>query len=166
MKLILLFLLPFLAISSRELVVVLHCSFRSGSSFLGELFNNNPDAFYVFEPLTGTKPDQHLQILERVINTCNSRHWGITERTNSFNHPETVFSRCLFNQILAIKTVRIRDISLLRNLTIWDSSTPLRVVHLLRDPRAVLQSRLQYPQLHSRGMVYLMLSISLALIYA
>ena len=31
--------------------VLLVCSFRSGSSFLGELLANAPNAFYVFEPL-------------------------------------------------------------------------------------------------------------------
>ena len=31
--------------------VLLVCYFRSGSSFLGELLANAPDAFYVFEPL-------------------------------------------------------------------------------------------------------------------
>lgn len=33
---------------TRVLLVTAH---RSGSTFLGELFNRNPNAFYIFEPL-------------------------------------------------------------------------------------------------------------------
>ena len=33
--------------------VILWTYFRSGSSFFGELFQNNPAAFYLFEPLDG-----------------------------------------------------------------------------------------------------------------
>ena len=36
------------SVTSKVLLVTAH---RSGSTFLGELFNNNNDAFYVFEPL-------------------------------------------------------------------------------------------------------------------
>ena len=32
--------------------VLLVCYFRSGSTFLGELLANAPEAFYVFEPLS------------------------------------------------------------------------------------------------------------------
>ena len=31
--------------------VILATYFRGGSTFLGEMLNNNPDAFYMFEPL-------------------------------------------------------------------------------------------------------------------
>jgi hypothetical protein len=31
--------------------ILLVTSHRSGSTFVGELFNKNPDAFYIFEPL-------------------------------------------------------------------------------------------------------------------
>ena len=36
------------SVTTKVLLVTAH---RSGSTFLGELFNNNNDAFYVFEPL-------------------------------------------------------------------------------------------------------------------
>ena len=35
------------------LLVIILAYQRTGSSFLGELFNQNPDAFYWFEPLEG-----------------------------------------------------------------------------------------------------------------
>lgn len=33
--------------------VLLYTYMRSGSSFLGEIFNRNPDVFYIFEPYQG-----------------------------------------------------------------------------------------------------------------
>ena len=33
--------------------VLLYTYYRGGSSFLGDVFNNNPDVFYWFEPLAG-----------------------------------------------------------------------------------------------------------------
>ena len=51
---------------------------RSGSTFLGELFNNHDDAFYIFEPLhafssSGFSPktiSQRLDVLEKNLK-CN-----------------------------------------------------------------------------------------------
>ena len=107
--------------------VLLHCKFRSGSSRLGELFNQNPDAFYVFEPLYNTPATQHtqvhilylilstrffincllpqivMQILADIANTCSSNHWGITSRSNSFRDPTTVFRQCLFSKLRVVK---------------------------------------------------------------
>ena len=39
------------ASTNQSQPVLLVCYFRSGSSFLGELLANAPDAFYVFEPI-------------------------------------------------------------------------------------------------------------------
>lgn len=41
------------ASSKGPVKVLLITAHRSGSTFLGELFNENPDAFYLFEPLAG-----------------------------------------------------------------------------------------------------------------
>ena len=42
---------------------------RSGSSFLGEIFNNHEDAFYIFEPLYGTKhANQTMTLLKNNFN--------------------------------------------------------------------------------------------------
>jgi len=61
---------------TRVLLVTAH---RSGSTFLGELFNRNPNAFYIFEPLASVQNehstlgcDEHYEeksnILERYYN--------------------------------------------------------------------------------------------------
>ena len=47
---------------------------RTGSSFLGDAFNQNPDVFYLFEPLYGVNPPSHnngaraLQFLKGILN--------------------------------------------------------------------------------------------------
>ena len=52
--------------TKNQSAVFLHCGFRTGSSLLGELFNNNPDSFYVFEvePLFGASPERYTQVRE------------------------------------------------------------------------------------------------------
>ena len=55
-------LLFFLNLSTRQQVVFLHCGFRTGSSLLGELFNNDPHSFYVFEPLYGVPQQLHSTV--------------------------------------------------------------------------------------------------------
>ena len=40
--------------SSKPKAVIISAFMRSGSSFVGEVFNNHPDVFYSFEPLHGS----------------------------------------------------------------------------------------------------------------
>ena len=55
--------------------VVLLAYYRGGSSFLGELMNQNPDVFYVFEPLRG-------------VNKWLYGNWGVNIPTMyNDNHP-------------------------------------------------------------------------------
>ena len=51
---------------------------RSGSTFLGELFNNHDDAFYIFEPLhafstSGFSPDSVNERLELLTDNLNCK---------------------------------------------------------------------------------------------
>ncbi|XP_077001329.1 carbohydrate sulfotransferase 7 [Tamandua tetradactyla] len=39
------------AVSSEKLHIYVHATWRTGSSFLGELFNQHPDVFYLYEPM-------------------------------------------------------------------------------------------------------------------
>ena len=52
--------------TEKQFAVFLHCGFRTGSSLLGELFNNYPDSFYVFEPLFGASPEQYTQVRDQL----------------------------------------------------------------------------------------------------
>ena len=42
-----------LPVASNVTRVLLFAYYRGGSSFIGDLFNHNPDVFYWFEPLAG-----------------------------------------------------------------------------------------------------------------
>jgi len=72
---------------TRVLLVTAH---RSGSTFLGELFNRNPNAFYIFEPLASVQNehstlgcDEHFDeksnILERYYN-CDAPIYSGADR--------------------------------------------------------------------------------------
>ncbi|XP_063694318.1 carbohydrate sulfotransferase 3-like [Bolinopsis microptera] len=138
--------------TTRQQVFLLHCGFRTGSSLLGELFNHNPASFYVFEPLYEVPQHLHSTVLEDIVKTCSSKYWGLLDRSLSFHDNNTLYSRCLFSELLVIKTIRIRHAKQILALKLWSSS--LRVLHLIRDPRGVLHSRLQYPRLYSSGGAY------------
>ena len=129
-------------------VVVIHAAFRTGSSFLGELFNRNLDVFYVFEPLYKVPDRLKSRVMEKLVNTCSSNYWGITERSLSFANKPQVLYHCLFTDLIVLKTIRIRSSKWITNLKLW---SPVKVIQLFRDPRAVIASRLRYPVLMSGG---------------
>ena len=61
----------------RRKAIVLITMYRAGSTFFGELFNQNPEIFYHFEPLTlfgYDKPNMEhkLRMLKEIIVDCRS----------------------------------------------------------------------------------------------
>lgn len=86
---------------TRVLLVTAH---RSGSTFLGELFNRNPSAFYIFEPLASVQNehstlgcDQHFEekskILERYYN-CDAPIYSGAQRDAEINYKAGVKAKC------------------------------------------------------------------------
>ena len=62
---------------TRRKAIVLITMYRAGSTFFGELFNQNPDIFYHFEPLTLFGYDQpnmehKLRMLKEILVDCRS----------------------------------------------------------------------------------------------
>ena len=64
-----------LALNKTRVLIMTH--HRSGSSFTGELFNQHPDVFYMYEPLkivnggcSGTTKDLRRELLRNFMN-CN-----------------------------------------------------------------------------------------------
>ena len=43
----------------KRKLIVLSAMYRSGSSFLGSIFDKNPEVFYLFEPMTGFQAFEH-----------------------------------------------------------------------------------------------------------
>ncbi|XP_003724178.2 carbohydrate sulfotransferase 1 [Strongylocentrotus purpuratus] len=162
--------------------VVIVTAKRSGSSFVGELFNANPHVFYLYEPLYipmksvldhTLKNDQFTRIAKDVWNhtlRCNfsdeypsSRSW--------LNRGEKSFDSCKSNAAIkgssvlcpvllipepkigsvlndlcndrpytVLKTIRVQNISELKTF-IEDPGLNVKILHLVRDPRAVMNSR-------------------------
>ncbi|XP_075061501.1 carbohydrate sulfotransferase 1-like [Mixophyes fleayi] len=179
---------------SKKHILILATS-RSGSSFLGQLFNQNSDIFYLFEPLhtvwnlfiksndqdtidkrslVGAYRDLlhnlydcDFYALENYIKpvpedhvapslfrsgasnalcsppVCNqSQRMDERECLNKCKRVNlTLASTACRYKHMAIKTIRIPDINNLRALA-EDPRLNLKIIHLVRDPRAVLASRI------------------------
>ncbi|XP_015207492.1 carbohydrate sulfotransferase 1 [Lepisosteus oculatus] len=181
--------------------IILFATTRSGSSFTGQLFNQHPDIFYLFEPLyhvqqAFTNSSTRLRkILDRrallgayrdlLHNLYNCDFYFLENYikpeprdhvTGSFfrrssssalcSHPVckelpdteepdeiwcskkcrtlnlTLAARaCQKRGSMAIKTVRIPEIKDLKILS-EDPRLNLKIVHLVRDPRGILASRM------------------------
>ncbi|XP_078055834.1 carbohydrate sulfotransferase 3-like [Mustelus asterias] len=180
--------------------LILMATTRTGSSFVGEFFNQNSNIFYLFEPLWHVErtvtfepkganavatsivyrdvvqqlmlcdlyvlenfllpmPDQHItaflfrrgsskSLCEKPVCTppgltkrpwserfpCRLRRCGLLNMTLAAH-------ACLQKQHVAMKTVRLRQLDFLRPL-VEDLRINLKVIQLVRDPRAVLASRM------------------------
>uniref|UniRef100_A0A8C4X6F0 Sulfotransferase n=1 Tax=Erpetoichthys calabaricus TaxID=27687 RepID=A0A8C4X6F0_ERPCA len=181
--------------------IILFATTRSGSSFTGQLFNQHPDIFYLFEPLyhvqqAFTNSSARLRkILDRrallgayrdlLHNLYNCDFYfletyikpepkdhatasffrrgsssalcspPVCEESHDKLEPEEIWcfkncrtlnltlatTACQGRSHMAIKTVRIPEIKDLKILS-EDPRLNLKIVHLVRDPRGILASRM------------------------
>ncbi|XP_067880082.1 carbohydrate sulfotransferase 2-like [Heterodontus francisci] len=173
-----------------RLLVYLMTTWRSGSSFIGELFNQHPDVFYHFEPmwhiwqalypgdgesLQGAARDMLLGLYRCDLSVLQLYHaqGALTTRDLFYasrnkvvcSQPlcqayrkdqvemvkesvckaacapqslEQLQNECRKYTAIVIKGVRIFDLEVLRPLI---EELDLKVIHLVRDPRAVANSR-------------------------
>ncbi|KAM9323850.1 carbohydrate sulfotransferase 4-like [Gastrophryne carolinensis] len=165
-------------------------SWRSGSSFLGQIFNHHPDVFYLFEPghciwmkfRNESAEFLHYLVrdLFRSLFTCDVSSlqqylprggkkisdMGFYAESRALCSPpscqgyvpsegfdrykclhrckntplEKMAETCKRYSHVVMKTVRILDLSVLLPL-FRDLDLDLRILHLIRDPRAVASSR-------------------------
>ncbi|XP_056386683.1 carbohydrate sulfotransferase 3 [Hyla sarda] len=177
--------------------ILLMATTRTGSSFIGEFFNQQGNIFYLFEPLwhiertvsfesiganavgsaivyrdvlqqlllcdlhilenfISPPPENHLtrflfrrgsskSLCEDPVCTpfvkkafekyhCKNRRCGPLNMT-------LAMEACLRKEHVAVKAVRIRQLEFLRTL-VEDPRLDMRIIQLVRDPRAVLASRM------------------------
>lgn len=139
---------------------------RCGSSFTGELLSSHPKALYFYEPsmeflisrnITDTK-----QSAFKLLDIYNCKNDTIELLTRNkigkqsirFYFPQwrhlrystfktyNMTEMCLSSKIRVVKTIRYRMDTVFEILK--DSNVNVRVVHLIRDPRAIINSMRNY----------------------
>uniref|UniRef100_A0A8C5QG00 Sulfotransferase n=1 Tax=Leptobrachium leishanense TaxID=445787 RepID=A0A8C5QG00_9ANUR len=175
----------------RKVHLLILSSWRSGSSFIGQVFSQHPDVFYLMEPawhvwvsmFRSSAHVLHMAVrdLVRSVFMCDMsvfdaymprernisslfqwpvsralcsqpmcdryQHNGITNETICKNLcARQPFSKiqqaCEIYSHVVIKEVRFFDMKVLYPL-LADPSLNLKIIHLVRDPRAVVRSREQ-----------------------
>lgn len=183
------------SIAKKKQLVYVLTTWRSGSSFFGELFNQHPDVFFLYEPmwhiwqklypgdavsLQGAARDM-LNTLYRcdfsvfqLYNSPGGKNFtslglfGATLNKVICSYPlcsayrrevvgmvddkvckkcppqslRLLEEECLKYNTIVIKGVRVLDVNILAPL-MEDPSLDLKVIHLVRDPRAVANSRIK-----------------------
>ncbi|XP_006814741.1 carbohydrate sulfotransferase 1-like [Saccoglossus kowalevskii] len=149
----------------KNVYVILFSRFRTGSSFTGQLFNQNPNIFYYFEPLHASVDGTNgVQLLNKLLQcrfppkyATELRRWkiavayskAIQNVCRKYNQcsmvPPVVLSKeCAKRQSIAAKIIRASSLRELESLL--DSyGTSIKLIHLVRDPRGVVNSRYVFP---------------------
>ena len=158
---------------SGRVAIVLNCEGRSGSTWLSSLFWNNPNVFYVYEPLypsdsndaymkAASLPERqgHINQLADSYSCQLDRNKGETpfpmvigryptyqpelkhcHETNSC--PPSLTSFCNSKSHVVQKVIRVFNISDFKALQ-EKLDIPVKVIHLVRDPRPNIMSREKY----------------------
>ncbi|XP_002742037.1 carbohydrate sulfotransferase 1-like [Saccoglossus kowalevskii] len=161
-------------VKSEKHIIIL-AGKRTGSSFLGEILNQNTKVMYMFEPLFhftekvlkgDMNPDifdaESVELVDSIFKCDfnNSRfmtrlHPLFCSTSNALSKSalcgkhkvptddivvENFTNVCRTYLYKALKTIRIYDIELLRSLAV-DPALNLKIIHLVRDPRGIMNSR-------------------------
>lgn len=173
------------SITEKPVFIVLMGRMRTGSTLIGEIFNQNPSIGFLFEPLhgvcdwskKGTIHKSHFTTaassLLRKISSCefppnfisSIMAWPVgggfrssmiqpaCAMTSSCKHATSNMLRhqCRkFKKYRGIKTIRA-DLNLLLKL-IEEDTVDVKILHLIRDPRGVANSRRQVYSVDSNSM--------------
>ncbi|XP_070552534.1 carbohydrate sulfotransferase 1-like [Ptychodera flava] len=154
--------------------VIILARMRTGSSFLGQLFNQHPDFFYLFEPFlvlnrmvqNSVLPKQHftsetIKLLGKLLHCDTSESfvqylknekWMGVHQSKSLpeNFNRTQFTKqCKERPHFALKTIRIENI---RDLWPYlkNKSENVKIIQLVRDPRGMVHSRIKLKYVNAK----------------
>ncbi|KAJ1058181.1 hypothetical protein K5549_019627, partial [Capra hircus] len=141
------------AASREKQHIYVHATWRTGSSFLGELFNQHPDVFYLYEPMwhlwQALYPGDAESLQGALRDMLRSLFRCDFSVLQLYAPPGDPAARppdaCHKYPVVVIKDVRLLDLGVLVPL-LRDPGLNLKVVQLFRDPRAVHNSRLKSRQ--------------------
>ncbi|XP_047741183.1 carbohydrate sulfotransferase 4 [Hyalella azteca] len=154
--------------AAKQIVIV--TTWRSGSTFMEAFFDSHPAMFDIYEPLSqfglqrarnGAQAAQaqalitdllqckyesikyldKIKVIDSMMDPtvhsfCNKSMW----REDTCLHPEFLSKACQFFPWKILKIVRM-DLGLLKPFLESPVSSDLRIIYLVRDPRAVIHSR-------------------------
>jgi carbohydrate 6-sulfotransferase 6 len=144
--------------STRRILIV--STWRSGSSFLGELIASSPGVFYSFEPMAKHVPflfrchfpddyirfingTNHVKLNRRIYDECQ-----YYKRPSLCHQPQMLAQLCVSFPVNLIKAVELSVKDLIAFTT--NSSSALagdpvtdrwKIIYLVRDPRGTMASR-------------------------
>lgn len=159
--------------------VLIVSTWRSGSTFLGDIFNSYPAAFYSFEPLHMNYRNKHLQKGEDItealsfmkdIFTCNiSSHREYMKYLQEYQyvliHNKFMWNSCYGNTAFCFdanfmsRVCKLAPLNVMKTVRLGllpvekflnDETLNLKVIYLIRDPRGSLNSRLKLKWCKSR----------------
>eukprot|EP00095_Tigriopus_kingsejongensis_P005518 maker-scaffold282_size228295-snap-gene-0.15 protein:Tk05518 transcript:maker-scaffold282_size228295-snap-gene-0.15-mRNA-1 annotation:"carbohydrate sulfotransferase 4-like" len=146
-------------------------TWRSGSTFLGDILNSHPATFYHYEPLihfgihqirSGLKADQALKILNKLLScdfsNLDSYFTYARKHQETFAHNIRIWNHCKGGEMAQCWNPKFWShmcklfpfqamktvrlrANLTRNLLQNAKSLNLKIVLLVRDPRGTMQSR-------------------------
>ncbi|XP_002734764.1 carbohydrate sulfotransferase 1-like [Saccoglossus kowalevskii] len=147
--------------------VMLIANYKGGSIFCGELFNQNPDMCYFFEPLFDTQdkptwnssikatstlkelyncrfPDYYLDMINNFSLTKSKSNCFKKVCHSGFSCQRTVLSEfvqgCGNYKYIAMKVLRLQSLKVLKPLVL-EEKIDLKIIHLIRDPSGIACSR-------------------------
>ncbi|XP_047491755.1 carbohydrate sulfotransferase 5-like [Penaeus chinensis] len=155
------------ALPKGHKILVLSTVGRSGSSFLGELIAQLPDSLYFFEPMMfnskatpeGVNARVTWDLLKNIFSCRFDHDWLVFARRRSLVRKkegkpcarsraegagDCLRKLCLNQTNIVVKVIRMR-VSWLADLLL-ESGPELKVVHLVRDPRASFRSSRMFVQ--------------------
>ena len=151
--------------NNGKAMVVIHAKLRTGSTFASEFFNKNPEFFYVFEPLvmaTVEARDDPSEWIQRTLQCQFDELWhmglnnpihkaaslpGWKRKIFCYKYDQSdacalapmrnIEQNCTAFKAMATKVIRVPSLQELDNLM----KSGVKVIHVVRDPRAVVNSR-------------------------